>query len=41
MARVPIPVDVFCARPTAVWDQGWFLLTAGDNRPGAFNPMTV
>jgi flavin reductase (DIM6/NTAB) family NADH-FMN oxidoreductase RutF len=24
-----------------VWDPGWFLLTAGENRPGGFNSMTV
>jgi flavin reductase (DIM6/NTAB) family NADH-FMN oxidoreductase RutF len=41
MTRKPIPVHSFCTRATAVWDEGWFLLTAGENRPGAFNTMTV
>ena len=41
MSRAGIPVDRFCVCCTSVWDEGWFLLTAGENRPGAFNTMTV
>jgi flavin reductase (DIM6/NTAB) family NADH-FMN oxidoreductase RutF len=41
MLREVIPVESFCANPTSIWDEGWFLLTAGRNKSGAFNTMTV
>ena len=41
MARSSIVISEFTARPTALWDETWFLLTAGVNKPGGFNTMTV
>lgn len=41
MARSSIALREFTARPAALWDETWFLLTAGENKPGGFNTMTV
>ena len=41
MHREPIPVGSFCARPTALWNDTWFLLTAGEFEGVGFNTMTV
>jgi flavin reductase (DIM6/NTAB) family NADH-FMN oxidoreductase RutF len=40
-ARQPIPLDHLALRSLQVWDEGWFLLTAGDHARGEFNTMTV
>lgn len=41
MQRVPIAAGEFTAQPTALWEETWFLLTAGEHTPGGFNTMTV
>lgn len=41
MHREPIPLAELELRAFGAWDPGWFLLTAGENRPGGFNSMTV
>jgi len=41
MKRQDIPFNELAMRPLAAWDQKWFLLTAGENKPGKFNSMTV
>lgn len=41
MKREIIPVHELALQPFAAWDQAWFLLTAGENKPGGFNSMTV
>jgi flavin reductase (DIM6/NTAB) family NADH-FMN oxidoreductase RutF len=41
MTRVEIPVDELLVRAHAIWDEGWFLLTAGDFSERSFNTMTV
>jgi hypothetical protein len=41
MNREMIPFKVTELRPFAAWDNTWFLPTAGKNRPGHFNRMTV
>ena len=41
MQRETIPLDELCLPVFAAWEPGWFLLTAGENRPGEFNSMTV
>jgi len=41
MPRVPIEPSRLLARPTDIWDRGWFLLTAGDLAAGRYNTMTV
>ena len=41
MDRKIIPIKELELRPFAAWDDMWFLLTAGENRPGQFNSMTV
>jgi flavin reductase (DIM6/NTAB) family NADH-FMN oxidoreductase RutF len=41
MTREPIPLTELYLPPFGAWEPGWFLLTAGENRPGAFNSMTV
>ncbi len=41
MQREPIPPNELHLPAFSAWEPGWFLLTAGENRPGAFNSMTV
>lgn len=41
MVRQPIPIKEVLLPPFSAWDEGWFLLTAGENGPGRFNAMTV
>jgi len=41
MQREPIPLPELHLPVFGAWEPGWFLLTAGENRPGAFNSMTV
>jgi flavin reductase (DIM6/NTAB) family NADH-FMN oxidoreductase RutF len=41
MPRKPIPPTELRLPPFGAWEPGWFLLTAGENRPGAYNSMTV
>jgi flavin reductase (DIM6/NTAB) family NADH-FMN oxidoreductase RutF len=41
MTRQPIPFHELHLPAIGVWDPGWLLLTAGENRPGCFNSMTV
>jgi flavin reductase (DIM6/NTAB) family NADH-FMN oxidoreductase RutF len=41
MRREPIPLNELRMPTFGAWEPGWFLLTAGENRPGAFNCMTV
>lgn len=41
MNRQSIPLNQLMMRSFATWSEKWFLLTAGENRPGAFNSMTV
>jgi flavin reductase (DIM6/NTAB) family NADH-FMN oxidoreductase RutF len=41
MHRETIPVGELRLPVFAAWEPGWFLLTAGENRPGGFNSMTV
>jgi len=40
MRRIEIPVDEFNSNIERLFN-GWLLLTAGENAPGKFNPMTV
>lgn len=40
MNRVQIPLKKFKLDAFKSWND-WFVLTAGENKPGAFNPMTV
>jgi flavin reductase (DIM6/NTAB) family NADH-FMN oxidoreductase RutF len=39
--REAIPFNELLLPAFGAWEPGWFLLTAGANRPGAFNSMTV
>ncbi len=41
MARSTVPLDELILRSLHVWDQRWFLLTAGDHATGDYNTMTV
>ncbi len=41
MARAEIPVKELQLASFGAWEPGWFLLTAGENRPGGYNSMTV
>src|SRR5512136_492492 len=41
MKRETIPLTDLRLAGFGAWEPGWFLLTAGENRPGAFNSMTV
>ncbi len=41
MQREVIPTNELHLPPFGAWEPGWFLLTAGENRPGAYNSMTV
>jgi flavin reductase (DIM6/NTAB) family NADH-FMN oxidoreductase RutF len=41
MERETIPLSELHLPVFAAWEPGWFLLTAGENRPGGFNSMTV
>jgi flavin reductase (DIM6/NTAB) family NADH-FMN oxidoreductase RutF len=41
MARLVIPFDQLRLRSLHVWNDGWFLLTAGDFSKRDFNTMTV
>jgi flavin reductase (DIM6/NTAB) family NADH-FMN oxidoreductase RutF len=41
MSRQAIAIEDLVLPPFAQWDKKWFLLTAGENKPGAFNSMTV
>jgi flavin reductase (DIM6/NTAB) family NADH-FMN oxidoreductase RutF len=41
MQREPIPPEELYLPAFGAWEPGWFLLTAGENRPGGFNSMTV
>jgi flavin reductase (DIM6/NTAB) family NADH-FMN oxidoreductase RutF len=41
MRRETIPLTELHLPVFGAWEPGWFLLTAGENRPGCFNSMTV
>lgn len=41
MSRESIPLNELQLRTFGAWEPGWFLLTAGENRPGGYNSMTV
>ena len=41
MLREEIPLTDLCLPVFGAWEPGWLLLTAGVNRPGGFNSMTV
>jgi flavin reductase (DIM6/NTAB) family NADH-FMN oxidoreductase RutF len=41
MNRSPIALSDLTVRIVWCFDEHWLLLTAGENRPGAFNAMTV
>ncbi len=41
MPRESIPLTELQLRTFGAWEPGWFLLTAGENRPGGYNSMTV
>jgi len=41
MIRKNIDVRKLILKPADVWENEWFLLTAGDMKTGAFNAMTV
>ena len=41
MQREMIPLEALRIQPIGAWEPGWFLLTAGENRPGGYNSMTV
>ncbi len=41
MEREDIPLTELRLPAFGAWEPGWFVLTAGENRPGAFNSMTV
>jgi flavin reductase (DIM6/NTAB) family NADH-FMN oxidoreductase RutF len=41
MPRSPIPFEQFNLDIIRAWNSQWFLLTAGENRPGGYNAMTV
>lgn len=39
--RIPIPIEQFTTHTISLWEDQWFLLTAGDFATGRFNTMTV
>ncbi len=39
--RIPIPIEQLITRSYSLWDEQWFLLTAGDFATGKFNTMTI
>ena len=39
--RIPIPIDQLTTRTFPLWEDQWFLLTAGDFASARFNTMTV
>ena len=41
MQRHDIPIAELVLPAFGAWDPGWFLLTAGVNRPRGFNSMTI
>jgi flavin reductase (DIM6/NTAB) family NADH-FMN oxidoreductase RutF len=41
MERKEIPLTDLQLPAFGAWEPGWLLLTAGENRPGEFNSMTV
>lgn len=41
MERESIPLTELSLPAFGAWEPGWFLLTAGENRPGGYNSMTV
>jgi flavin reductase (DIM6/NTAB) family NADH-FMN oxidoreductase RutF len=41
MKRQNIPVDKFALPIIRQLNEGWMLLTAGENKPGGFNMMTI
>jgi flavin reductase (DIM6/NTAB) family NADH-FMN oxidoreductase RutF len=41
MQREPIALTELQLPSFGAWEPGWFLLTAGENRPGGFNSMTI
>ena len=41
MERENIPLGELQLPAFGAWEPGWWLLTAGENRPGEFNSMTV
>ena len=41
MSRREISIADLSLAPFGAWDKKWFLLAAGENRPGGFNAMTV
>lgn len=41
MERETIPLTELQLLSFGAWEPGWWLLTAGENRPGAYNSMTV
>lgn len=41
MHRQTIPLTDLRLNAFGAWEPGWFVLTAGENRPGGYNSMTV
>lgn len=41
MQREAIPLNELHIPAFSAWEPGWFVLTAGENRPGGYNSMTV
>jgi flavin reductase (DIM6/NTAB) family NADH-FMN oxidoreductase RutF len=41
MPRETIPLTKLVLPAFGAWEPGWLLLTAGENRPGGYNSMTV
>jgi len=41
MNRQSIPLTEVQLSSFGAWEPGWFLLTAGENRPGGYNSMTA
>jgi len=41
MNRIQIPFEKFKIDVFKSFDKDWFVLTAGENKPGQFNPMTI
>jgi len=41
MTKIEIPINNWFVKPHDIWDNQWFLLTAGNYSTGDFNTMTV
>ncbi len=39
--RTEIPLEHLRLAAFGAWEPGWFVLTAGENKPGGYNSMTV